>query len=236
LRADQPSEPERPAGNRQLVPRVVDDLEEEPRRRAALVQLARRVQVARAEAVRDDAAGLLARAAREAVEPLLRVLRRVDKRLQADVVARPRLGEEEVGRALGPELEVLARLEHLLCPVLRLLDVRLVERVDLQVMPGNGGRELPAEELGADVERVVEERQRRLAVGRVRALARRGDEALALLARRLREQLLGPEPELARRLLDADLVAAVEEAVPEGEAELEAWVVVALRPALLRHL
>src|SRR5947207_12620355 len=60
LRPDQPAEPERPARDRELLPRVVHDLEEEPGRRAALVQLARRVQVTRTEAVRDDAAGLLA--------------------------------------------------------------------------------------------------------------------------------------------------------------------------------
>ena len=46
------------AGDRQLVAGVVDDLDEEAGVRAALVQLPGRVQVARAEAVRDDAAGL----------------------------------------------------------------------------------------------------------------------------------------------------------------------------------
>src|SRR5919197_1648108 len=58
LRADQLREAERLIRDRQLVTGLVDDLQEEPRRRAALVQLARRVQIARAEAVRDDAARL----------------------------------------------------------------------------------------------------------------------------------------------------------------------------------
>ena len=65
LRADQLPEPERLAGDRQLVTGVVDHLQVEPRRRAALVQLPGRVEVARAEAVRDDAAGRLARPRRE---------------------------------------------------------------------------------------------------------------------------------------------------------------------------
>src|SRR5438093_13075031 len=103
-------------------------------------------------------------------------------------------------------------------------------------MPGDGGCELPAEELGADVEGVLDQRKSRLAVARVRVLPRRRDQALALLARRLREQLFGPQPEPAGRVLDADLVPAVESAVAEREAELEPGVVVVLGAALTGHV
>src|SRR5436309_12007625 len=58
LCADQPREPERLAGNRKLLALIVDDLQEPALFRAALVQLAGRVQVARAEPVRADAACL----------------------------------------------------------------------------------------------------------------------------------------------------------------------------------
>ena len=59
------AEAERAARDRQLLAGVVDDLDEEAGVRAALVQLPGRVQVARAEPERDDAAGL-ARARRRA--------------------------------------------------------------------------------------------------------------------------------------------------------------------------
>src|SRR5207244_11691558 len=58
LRPDQPAEAEVTAGDRQLVARVVDHLDEPADRRAALVQLPGRVRVARTEPVRDDAARL----------------------------------------------------------------------------------------------------------------------------------------------------------------------------------
>ena len=61
-----------------------------------------------------------------------------------------------------------------------------------------------------------------LAVGAVRRLAGRRDEALALLAGRLRDQLLGPEAEAAVGLGDADLVAALLPACAELAAELVA--------------
>src|SRR5579864_2999019 len=54
LGAEQAPEPERPSRYRQLFARVVDHLQEEPGRWPALVQLARRVEVARPIAVRDD--------------------------------------------------------------------------------------------------------------------------------------------------------------------------------------
>src|SRR2546423_13552633 len=72
---DQPPEAEGLARNRQLVPRVVDDLEEEPRRRAALVQLARREQVPRAEGPGYDAAGLRPGPPRQVENPLARIRR-----------------------------------------------------------------------------------------------------------------------------------------------------------------
>src|SRR5436190_22240187 len=56
LRADQTAEAEVPAGDRQFVAGVVDDLQEEPGVRTPLVELSRRVQIARAVAVRDDEA------------------------------------------------------------------------------------------------------------------------------------------------------------------------------------
>src|SRR4029077_21226375 len=104
------------------------------------------------------------------------------------------------------DVRVLARVEHGARAYLRVLHVGLVERVDAEDRGGDSGRELPAEELGAEVVRVVELDLPLLAVGAVRRLARRGDEALALLAGRLREQLLDPEPEAVRVGVDRDLV------------------------------
>src|SRR3546814_3248865 len=65
-------------------------------------------------------------------------------------------GVEDAG---APELG-----EDALRVVLRLLDVRLIERIDLEHAPGDGDGELPAEELTAEVIRVIEvERDDRLA-------------------------------------------------------------------------
>ena len=58
LSRDQRPEAEVAARDVELLAEVVDDLDREHRVRAAFVQLSRRVQVARAEAFRDDAAGL----------------------------------------------------------------------------------------------------------------------------------------------------------------------------------
>src|SRR5207248_10365862 len=113
------------------LPCVVAVLEAEAGRRPALVQLPGRVQGARAEAVRDDTARLLARTPGEVVEPRLRVVGRVDEGLERDVVTGPGLREEDVRRRLRLELRLLAGVEHLPRPVLRLLHVGLVERVDL---------------------------------------------------------------------------------------------------------
>src|SRR5579884_3816683 len=145
LRVNEPTEAERLAGDRQLLAGVVDDLQEEAGGRSALVQLPRRVQVARAEAVGDDAAGRLARPRGQCEHALLVLRRRVDERLDADVVAGPRLREQLLGRALRRQVGPLARGEHLLRLVLRRLHVRLVERVDAEDRAGDGGGELPAE-------------------------------------------------------------------------------------------
>ena len=120
-------------------------------------------------------------------------------------------------------------------PVLGRLDVRLVERIDAEDRARDRGRELPAEELGAEVVRIVEPHAPVLAVRpRLGILARRGHETFPVLAGRLGDQLLGPEAEAAGRLVDADLVPALAPALAELHPELEARVVVA-EPAPLGH-
>src|SRR6185436_7513678 len=104
--------------------------------------------------------------------------------------------------------------------------VRLVERVDREHVARDRGRELPAVELAAEVVRIDEVELAALPVPPVRGLARRGHEPLAELPRRLCEQLLRPEPEAGRRVVDADLVPALLPGLPEQEAELEARVAV----------
>ncbi len=75
--------------------------------------------------------------------------------------AEAEVGGEQVGRSGGDLVKTgLARLamlrEELAGQDLGLLDVRLVERVDPQDRPGDRGRELPANELAGDVDRVRE--------------------------------------------------------------------------------
>src|SRR5439155_14433855 len=94
--------------------------------------------------------------------------------------------------------------------------------------------ELPLEELGAEVERIVDPHPPVLPVEAVRALAGRRHEPFPFLARRLCEQLLGPEPEPARSLVDTDLVASLAPPFAELQAELESWVLLA-EPTPLRH-
>ena len=73
----------------------------------------------------------------------------------------------------------------------------------------------------------------RLAIRAVRALTRRRHETSALLARGLGNQLLGPQPEVAFRLGDADLVTPLAPALAELEAQLKTWI--CLAAASLRH-
>ena len=131
----------------------------------------------------------------------------------------------DLSRGLAPGL---AGREDGVRPVLRRLHVRLVEGVDAEDRPGDRGRELPAEELGAEVVRIVEPHRPVLAVGpRLGILAGRGHEPFPLLPSGLRDQLLGPEPEPAGRLVDADLVAALAPALAELKAEGEARILLA---------
>src|SRR5262249_56568828 len=95
----------------------------------------------------------------------------IDERLHADVVALLRLREQLLDRALGLELRLLPGREHLVRLVLRRLHVGLVERIDLEVRAGDGDRELPAEELRPERERIGQLRLGALAVGSLRRLA-----------------------------------------------------------------
>src|SRR5581483_7024794 len=99
LGAQQPAEAERAAGDRELVARVVDDLEEQAGIRTPFVQLAGRMEVARAPAVRDDESGTTTKLAREIGHPALILLVRVHECLNADVVPLVRLLEQAVDRA-----------------------------------------------------------------------------------------------------------------------------------------
>src|SRR5207248_10244489 len=79
--------------------------------------------------------------------------------------------------------------------------------------------------------------ERRLPVAAaVRVLFGARHEPLALLAGRLRQQLLGPEPEAAGVRVDAHLVARMGPVVAEREAELEPRVVVVRGAARLGGL
>src|SRR4051794_33323069 len=234
LRADQSAEAEVAARNRQLVARVVDDLQVEPGVRAALVQLARRVQIPRPVAVRHHEPAAAAQLPDEIRDPAVVLLVRLDERLHADVIVLLRLREQPVDGALRLEVGLFARREHLVRLVLRGLYIRLVERVDLEIGAGDGDRELPAEELAREVVRIRDLRLDVLAVVAVRRLARRGHEPLSLLPRRLGDQLLGPEAEAPVRLLDADLVAALLPARAELMTEHVARIAV-VPPAQIRH-
>src|SRR5205823_1002109 len=159
----------------------------------------------RAEAVRDDAAGRLPGVLRELLELRLGVGRGVDEPEDRNVIPRLRLGEELLRRSRRLHTRLLPGIEDLLRPVLRALHVRLVERVDAEDRAGAGGGELPPEELLAELVIAGEPHLLPLPVGPVRGLPRGGHEPLALLARRLRKELLGPQPEAARVRRDADL-------------------------------
>ena len=149
LRADQAPEAEVATRDRQLLSGVVDDLDEETGVRPTLVQLPRGVQVARAEAARDDAARLV-RPGGEGSQ--LAFAGGVDERLDADVVALARLGQQLVERAARRDVG-LAGGENLVRLVLRRLNVGLVERVDPEDVAGDRGRELPPEPLLSELVR-----------------------------------------------------------------------------------
>ena len=229
LRADELPEAEVLARDRNLLAGVVDDLDEAADRRPALVQLSGRVQVARPEPVRRHTARAGANRLHERVDSALVLIRGVDEGLDAHVVPLLRAVKQFVERALWCHVGILTAAEDLVRAVRGRLDVRLVEGVDAQDGARDRGRELPAEELGPEVVRVAELDLGPLAVRSGRRLARGGNETLAVLPRRLCDELLGPQAEAAGGVLDADLVAPHLPAVSEPQAELEPGVVPARR-------
>src|SRR6058998_820370 len=97
-------------------------------------------------------------------------------------------------------------------------------------------RELPAVELLAELVGIDDPCIFGLPVGAVGGLVHRdGDETLPLLARRLGDQLLDPQPEPAGNRADLHLVAPVLPSRRETLAELEAGVAL-VEPAGLDHL
>ena len=199
--------------------------------RPALVQLPRGVQVARAEAARDDAARLVRPGGKGSQ---LAFAGRVDERLDANVVTVAHPGQQLVERAARCDVG-LAGGEDLVRLVLRRLHVGLVERVDPEDVAGDRGRELPPEPLLAELVRVREAHFAALPVRSIGRLARRGHEPLALFAGRLCEQLFGPQSEVRRMGVDADLVAAGLPALAELQAQLEARIPL-LQQQRLHHL
>ena len=187
-----------PVGDRQLLAGSSTTWTNTPGRRPALVELAGRVQVARPEAGGDDAAGLPARALASGVE--LGLARRVDERLDGDVVARPRLGEQlldatprTVGVRPRPWPERTSRVRSLASCTFGWSNGLISRSPPRPRSRTPSGRTPGPARTGAGTRT-----SRRLAVGALGRLARRRDEPLALLARRLGEKLLHPEPEAAR--------------------------------------
>ena len=92
----------------------------------------------------------------------------------------------------------------------------------------------PAEEFLPELVGIGQAHLVPLAIRPVAGLARRGNEALALLARRLRQELLGPQAEAAD-VVEADLVAPLVPAGTESEPELEPGIAF-VEAACLGHL
>jgi hypothetical protein len=133
-------------GYRQLRLRFVHDLDEDAAVRAALVELAGGVEVAGAEADRCGHAEAVAEGDARGLERggVRGVAIEVGR--DGDVVA----GDdrrEDVVEAADLELRAAAAGEDAGGGVLGLLDVRLVERVDVEDVAGDGRGEFPAEEL-----------------------------------------------------------------------------------------
>src|SRR5919201_1136964 len=149
LCADQAPEAELLAGDRDLAAGVVDDLDVEAGIGPALMQLTGRVQVTRAETVRDHTARLTTRSVDQRLE--LALAGGVDERLNRDVVSRARLRKEVAERASRLHVRLLSGRQYVVRLVLRRLHVRLVEGVDLKDRARDRGRELPAEELLAEL-------------------------------------------------------------------------------------
>ena len=200
----------------------------------ALVQLARRVQVARAEAVRHDAAGHVAGARGEPRDRRVGGRGRVHERLDARRSrARPppraaRRPSPRSRSSTSPPASTSFVLSFAACTFG--WSNGLMPRIEPATATPNSQRKNSWPSSYGDSTR-TSCAWRSGAVGR---LARRGHEALALLAGRLGHELLDPEAE-AVRVGHADLVAAVLPAVPEREAEVETRVALA-EAAGLGHL
>ena len=139
------------ARNWQRVVRLGGDVEEEAGGRATLVQLAGGVEVAGAVAECGGDAMALHDAAADAVYGVFECGRRLDEGEDGKVIAGAGLGEEGVYAAgdicWRERTFLLEMVEEFSREVLGLLDVGLVEGVDSEDGTGDGGGELPAEEL-----------------------------------------------------------------------------------------
>ena len=211
LGVEQTPERERLAGDGQVDADLVDDLDEDAAIGAALVELAGGVEKAGAEAERRRDAVAVAQLQPRGLESG-RVRRGAGQvGLDREIVALVDAGEEGGEVVVGLQRGRVG-LEEASRGVLRLFDVGLVEGVDAEDLAGDGGGELPAEELGAqpvcagegdddgglgsvlDAER-DEEAVGAVDGGRADGLALDGDDADALFAGRLGDQLFEPGAE-----------------------------------------
>src|SRR6266566_9154362 len=137
----------------------MEELQEAPRTRTALVQLAGGVQKART--VPERRSGSPARADRltQLGDGGVELLGGLHVAHDRDVLRRngplqQRLQLIDAGLPCRWKLAALLELsEHALGRVLRLLDVGLVERVDLQTPPGHGDRDLPQQKDAPEIGR-----------------------------------------------------------------------------------